>query len=145
MEGRLRRLWEDRPTTFAGEMLFRPHPDSTHEARIFSVIDQSRLRLPYANFPVGGRFVDLAWPEWNFGIDVPSAQFHSTDEQLARDEAKERWLRESAGWKLWRPEVSWLDQSDSQIGCLLPQRVLSEIAANKDYRGPAVSRSEFVL
>jgi very-short-patch-repair endonuclease len=84
------------------EVLRRSSPmaESPMESRIRIAIEDAGLPAPALQYPVGGYFLDLAYPELLLALEYDGAH-HLTAARAARDLRRQAYLS-AAGWEVLR-------------------------------------------
>jgi very-short-patch-repair endonuclease len=84
------------------EVLRRSSPlaESPMESRIRIAIEDAGLPVPVLQYPVGGYFLDLAYPELLLALEYDGSH-HLTPDRAARDLRRQAYLS-AAGWEVLR-------------------------------------------
>lgn len=54
------------------------------------------------NYQVGPYFVDIAFPKHKVALEIDGYDYHSSEQQTAKDELRQQYLEEVQGWKIER-------------------------------------------
>ena len=73
---------------------------------------------PTTQFKVGNYRIDLAFPKHLLAIECDGKEWHSSQEQIERDQRKDKFLKEN-GWKVVRVGGSQIYKSADEIARLI--------------------------
>ena len=107
-----------------------PAPRSRTELTVDQLVAQSGLPVPQKEFPVpgwelGAGFVDRAWPEVKLILEVDGRTWHSREQSMARDRARDR-AAAAEGWLVIRVLADEVRD--------VPEKVIADIVAAYEAR-----------
>ena len=91
---------------------------STAERLLVKLLRQERITGWFANYPVDGYLIDIAFPAVKVAIEVDGLAFHSDADVFVADRRRQNIIT-LGGWKVLR--FTWLDLTE------YPSRVVAEI------------------